>query len=270
MKLSSASIVTVLCFCAMYCKLNQSFMIRRTFGASLMSMSSKAGKALAPCPLNTAPLVEVVSVATTSFSGDLLVVPFYKPVIGTVSPKESAGAIAVALKQAIPDLSHDLKKLVGDIIDEHTFKGDESSKALVRAYGLNSNVKYVALVGLGASPKEGTVGEAAAVRQAAALGKTIAALAKETSAESVAASLLPGANSATVHPILLGMQDALYVDERFKKVPEGGFPVPKWKSLTFLGASKEVTEHTAQTQKLSRTIASGVHFAKDLVGESLP
>jgi len=168
---------------------------------------------------------------------------------------------------AVPDLPIELKKLVGDIIDEQSFKGEESSKALVRAYGLASNVKYVALVGLGAVPKEGQAGDAALVRQAATLGKNIAALAREANAESVAVSLLPSVDNAFVNPILLGMHDALYADNRFKQIPEGGFPALKWKSLTLLGASAEVAEHATHAQKFSSMIASGVHFAKDLVGK---
>lgn len=66
---------------------------------------------------------------------------------------------------------------------------------------------------------------------------------------------------------LPGVHDAFYVDNRYKKVPPGGFKSPKLKSLKFLGCSDpSLAGDIALTNSMTTMIASGVHFAKDLVG----
>lgn len=166
----------------------------------------------------------------------------------------------------MPELPSDLKSMVRELLDEREFKGESATKQLVRTYGMDSKVKYVALVGLGANPrKEGGAGEMKP-RTAARLGRVVASIAKEVNAESVGISLLPGTDNGSVNPLLLGIHDALYVDERFKKVPEGGFPQSKLKSLALLNCPATVSDHITLTGKLSGMIASGVLYAKDLVG----
>jgi hypothetical protein len=95
----------------------------------------------------------------------------------------------------------------------------------------------------------------------------VAALAKEVNAVSVAVSLPTGTDNAGVSPFLLAIQDSLYVDERFKKVPEEGFPKLAWKSLVLLGSTDSVVQNAALTNKLTNMVASGVQYAKDLVGK---
>jgi leucyl aminopeptidase len=79
--------------------------------------------------------------------------------------------------------------------------------------------------------------------------------------------MLPGASNAGISQLFLGLHDALYIDNRFRKIPEKGFKTPKIKSLALLGCtSEDVVEHIGLTYKLSEMISSGVNFAKDLVG----
>lgn len=71
----------------------------------------------------------------------------------------------------------------------------------------------------------------------------------------------------TISISLTGVHDAYYVDNRFKKVPPEGFKSPKLKSLSFLGCGDPaLADDIALTNSMTSMIASGVHFAKDLVG----
>ena len=266
MKLHFIAILPILWFCAMYCRLGQSFVVRRPFGMSAMSLSSKSSKIATPYTVTKPPQLDLAALTTTAFSGDLLVIPFYKPAALSAAGPESAQAMSAALKRSIPELPVDLKTLVTELLDEREFKGEAATKQIVCAHGLDSKVKYVALVGLGANPKkEGGAGDMKP-RTAARLGRAVASIAKEVSAQSVGISLLTGTENGSVNPLLLGVHDALYVDERFKKVPEDGFPQSKWKTLTLLNCPATVADHITLTGKLSGMIASGVLYAKDLVG----
>lgn len=233
---------------------------------SAMSLSSKSSKMATPYTVNKPPQLDVTALTTTNFSGDLLVIPFYKPATLLSTGNQSAEAISSALKGCLPELPLDLTTVVKELLDERAFKGEATSKHLIRTYGLESKVKYVALIGLGANPKkDGSAGEMKP-RTAARLGRAVASIAKEMNAESVGVTLLPGTDNGGVNPLLLGIHDELYVDERFKKVPESGFPQSKWKTLTLLNCPSSVADHITLTGKLSGMIASGVLYAKDLVG----
>lgn len=120
---------------------------------------------------------------------------------------------------------------------------------------------------------------------AARLGKSIATVAKDCNVESVGVVLQPGASNAGITQVLLGergerlftillttlghrgIHDASYVDNRYRKVPPGGFKPSQFKSLTFLGCSETVGGSLDLTNRLTGMIASGVQFAKDLVGK---
>lgn len=204
-----------------------------------------------------------------SFTGDLLIVPFYKPTIpkkeGEEKKEKDAAAIEIAtlLKGTIDDgLSASVKELIGEILDEHSFKADISSKQVVRLG--RDGVKYVALVGLG--PKPSTETNDMEVMSANRLGKLVSNIAKDVKAESVGVTMMEGVNNAGLSQFILGVHDAAYKDNRYRKVPEGGFPPNKFKELALLGCSEAVVRDIDLTYKLTEMIASGVKFAKDLVG----
>lgn len=203
-----------------------------------------------------------------TFKGDLLIIPFYKP----VTPKEenqkkedAAVALAAALKTSVnAGLSEVIKKFVGEVIDEYDFKADSSSKQVVRVGSADEGVKYVALVGLGPKSKSDKSNDLE-VMSANRLGKLVANIAKETNAETVGVAMPEGVNNAGLTQMILGVHDASYKDNRFHKVPEGGFPASKFKDLSLLGCTDSVVKDIDLTNKLTEMIASGVKFAKDLV-----
>lgn len=53
---------------------------------------------------------------------------------------------------------------------------------------------------------------------------------------------------------------------RYRKVPEGGFKPNLLSGVTLLGCSTSVASDIAVNSKLTEMIASGVDFARDLVG----
>ena len=68
---------------------------------------------------------------------------------------------------------------------------------------------------------------------------------------------------------MAGIHDNSYIDNRFKKVPDEGFKPHPLKSLAMLGCSPAVTNDAPVNSKLTDMIASGVYFARDLVGECM-
>ena len=246
---------------AMYCRVNHSFV--RGMGSRFMKMNSISSTSATTYSRNPCPNINVSASTGNSFVGDLLIIPMYKP----QAPKSvSEKDFLEMLKCSTPTVPAELLTVVNDVLSDGCFKADIGSKQLVRIHGGNVSIKYVALVGLGPNPKKSGSGELE-VRTAARLGKAVAALAKETKASSVAVILPPGAGNAGVSPFLLGVQDAQYVDHRFKKVPDQGVPQSNLKSLTLLGTTQSVVDNVELTSRLTDMIGSGVQYAKDLVGK---
>lgn len=193
--------------------------------------------------------INVLGSSELSFNGDVLIIPFYKPSSDVL--KSYNITITEELKKSIPNVHDDLKVIIAEILDEAIFKADVASKQLIRLYGSSSSsssssssgkpnnigIKHIALVGLGPNPKKDKIGELE-IKSAIRLGKSITSIAQEIKAESVGVILPTGAGNAGITPLLLSIQDSLYVDNRFKKVPEDGFPPLKWKSLSFIGESE--------------------------------
>lgn len=261
------SILIVSFLFAMIFKLSRSLFM----GSQSIRLNALAGSSFkhsSTYTRNSIPKLEIGSTQSFNFVGDLLVIPFYKPV--GVERGQSADAVqAAALVQHVPpEVDEHLRKIITDVLHDGVFKADVSSKQLIRLHGARGTSKYVALVGLGPDPKKGKAGEMD-VKSASRLGKSVASLAKEVKASSVGVIMPPSVDNAGVSPLLVAIQDALYVDERFKKVPEDGFPALHWKTLTLLGCSKSVSENIALTGRLASMIASGVQLTKDLVGTPL-
>jgi leucyl aminopeptidase len=205
--------------------------------------------------------VAISAVQSFDFKGDLLVIPFYKP----TTTNKTDSAIAEGLKASIPNLSTDIKKIVSDLLIEQIFKADAATKQVIRLHSSESlSTKYIALVGLGPNPKKEV--NDLEVTTAARLGKSVLTIAKETKAETVGVVLPDGTNNAGISQFILGLHDASYSDNRYRKVPENGFPKTKLSSIVLLGSSETVATNIKLTQNLTEKIASGVNFAKDLVG----
>merc|ERR1711871_1784997 len=98
------------------------------------------------------------------------------------------------------------------------------------------------------------------------LGKAISAAVKEMKVKS-AGVVVPAIANAGVTQMLLGVYDDSYNDNRFKKVPDGGFKNNySLESLTIVGVPEQVAKDIDITPTLTKMIASGVQFTKDLVG----
>jgi len=184
-----------------------------------------------------------------TYAGDVLVVPLY-------SDKTN-------LKARIPaTLPKDIQAIIADIIDEGVFKAEASQKQLTRI--MNNSVKYIALVGLGPDPKKKESGDmeiASAVR----LGKAVASVVKDVKANKVGI-FLPTIGNSGLTQLLLGIHYDSYTDNRYKKVPEEGHKPLTLSTVTLVGCPENVSKDSEITHKLTEMIASGVNFARDLVG----
>ena len=136
--------------------------------------------------------------------------------------------------------------------------------------GGKNQVKNLALVGLGPRSKSAAGNSAdLEVSNANRLGKMIASIVSDLKSESIAIAFPFAINNAGITQCLLGLHDGAYVDNRYKKLPEGGHKPFPLKKLTFIGVSSEVASDVAVTASLTNMIASGVTLARDLVGSYL-
>lgn len=197
-----------------------------------------------------------------TYKGDLLVIPFYRPTDKTI---KDGKLYAQELKKSIPTaLPTDVQAVIAELLDEGLFKADVMTKQLTRVGG-GAAVRYIALVGLGANPKKGDPIDLE-ISSAARLGKAVAATAKDVKANAVGVVMPSGTGNAGITQFLLGIHDASYIDNRYKKVPEDGFKPHPLTSLSLLGCSSAVANDATINHKLTEMIASGVNFARDLVG----
>jgi leucyl aminopeptidase len=241
-------------------QITRSFKLGRSLTyKSIFRSSSLSASVTSPYTSSDTVSLDVNAGAMTSFSGDLLVVPLHRP-----SKSTEPGKVGSEIKASIPScLQPDIVSIISDIIDEGNFKAEIQSKVVVRIMNKDMpNVKYLALVGLGLNAKKDSDFE---VPIALKLGRTLAAVAKETNAKSMGL-IAPSIGSSGLTQIFLGIHDAVYNDNRFKKVPEGGHEALKLKSFTILEVDPSVAEKASLVYKLTSSITSGVDFAKDLVG----
>lgn len=192
------------------------------------------------------------------FSGDILVVPFYKP------KEKGEQEVLSALKSKIPvGLPAATKSIIGELLGEGDFKADATSKLMTKVVG-NPSIKYVCLVGLGPDPKGDKASDMEIV-SANRLGKTIGSIVKETKIQSVGV-VPPTIGNAGLTQMILGLYESAYTDNRFKKLPENGHKTFPLKTLTVLGVSASAAKDMGTTATLTKMIASGVDLARDLVG----
>ena len=239
--------------------------------AALSSVSSFANGLSAYGQSDRLDKLTVAGASALAFQGDCLFVPFYKPALAD-KDKSDDKALAAGLKALIPsELSKELQGIISEIIDEGVFKADVMTKQVSRVFvsgvGGGGGVKHIALVGLGPNPKKSADGSGdMEVASAARLGRSVATITKEIKASSAGVAMPRGIGNAGVTQFLLGLADGAYNDNRYRKVPEGGFKPHSLTSLTLLGCSESVARDVPVTAKLTAMIASGVDFAKDLVG----
>lgn len=216
----------------------------------------------------------VSAAGMAAFKGDVLFVPFYRPVLTDAEKKAAVSngggasaedkALQAAIKAHIPKgLAPDVAAVIADLIDEGTFKADVSAKQVSRV--ALPSVKHIALVGLGLDPKKSDSGDME-VASAARLGRFVSSIARDIKASSCGVAMPSNCGSAGLTQFFLGLGDAAYLDNRYRKVPEGGFPPHPLTSLAVLGCSDAVARDVAVTYRLTDMIGSGVDFAKDLVG----
>lgn len=214
-----------------------------------------------PAQPNPTPSFSISATTDYEVKEDILVIPFYKH---AKELKEEA-AIAAELKAAIPSLPPDLRETIASLLDEGIFKGDSGSKQVVRL--VNSSLtmpKYVAFVGLGADQARDKVKPDLEVQVATRLGRSLGSIIKETRAKSVAIAVPSVLNNAGLTQLLLGLYDSLHLDMRYKK--EADDPSKStFSSLRLLGCKEVVARDAELTHQLTRTVASGVGLARDLV-----
>lgn len=199
------------------------------------------------------------------YNGDLLIIPFYQPKVDSKDDK----VLADELIKNIPlGLSSEVKDCITGVLEEGLFKGDVMSKQITRISGLSSPVRYVALIGLGKDPKKGDAVDLE-ISSASRLGKAVANSAKEIKAKTVGIIMPNGTANAGVLQFILGLHDASYNDNRYKKVPTDGFKPNPLTALALLGCSEAVSTDIAMNSKFAEMIGSGVSFAKDLVGTNV-
>ena len=241
--------------------------ISRTRSSSTVSAFNNG---LSDYTLSEAPAVKVSASTGFSFSGDLLLIPFYKPSMPDISDEASEeqqhAALSDGLKSLIPDgLDADIKSMISEIVESGLFKGDVKATYVTRVFG-GGTVKSLALVGLGPNPKKDGPTTDLEVKSANRLGETIMKLSKETKSRSVGVVAPAGVANAGLTQLFLGMTDGHYADTRYKKVPPGGFPAHPMTELTILGVSDAVQKDVSVTYGLTKMIGTGVDFARDLVG----
>jgi len=206
--------------------------------------------------------VSVEGSSSFEYAGDVLVIPFYKP---TAQNKADDTVLISQLKIETPDqLPKSIKDIVFNILDDGNFKADSNSKLVTRIFDSTQSIKYVALVGLGVDPKKEPIDME--VTSANKLGKSVAAISKEVNAKSLGIVMPKGFANPGMSQLFLGLHDALYVDNRFKKMPEGGHKRASLSNIHMLGLSESISKSVELNYKLTEIIAQGVDFAKDLVG----
>ena len=134
---------------------------------------------------------------------------------------------------------------------------------------MGTEIKYLALIGLG-QEKKGR--KDLTVHSATVFGRKVAKAAQTVAAKSVAVVLPELSKEAGITQVLLGIYDSSYQDLRFKKETNAVAEARNkgFKELSLLGCeTDEIVDSIKLTGRLSKVIASGVDFAKDLVGESI-
>ena len=198
---------------------------------------------------------------STDYKGDLLLLPFYE------SPEKTDDLKISFLKDSIPSqLSDPIKAMLLSFFEEGSFKGEVASKQILRLGGSSSSegVKYVAVLGLGVNPKKEDSNDLE-ISSALRIGKNLGNTCKDLHIQSAGVVLPLNTNNAGVTQLILGFHESLYQDNRYKKVPEGGFKPVKVSKVTLLSCSSNVASSISLTSSLTSMISEGVSFAKDLV-----
>lgn len=192
---------------------------------------------------------------------EAMIVPFHKP----ADVKDKDG-IKASLKSSIPaDVKEDVKQVVSQLIDEGIFKGEGT---IISRVSISNGPKYVSLVGLGSVPKAGN--KRGDVESGSKIGSAIVKLVNECRIGHVEVVIPKGLSKAALGHVVLGLEEAAYKDIRFKKeLPASEtdkFPGDSKVRVDLVGVEESAASELQEIVKQSSSIASGVHFARDLVG----
>jgi leucyl aminopeptidase len=200
---------------------------------------------------------------STTFNGDILIVPFFKPKIDKFNESSSTPGLTYALKESIPpELSDDIKLIISEIIDDGNFKAETSSKQIARVAS-SFGVKYVAIVGLGCEGRKQADSSDLEVSVAFKFGKSVGSIMKELRAKSGGIAMPSNMRNAGLSQFLTGFHDVVYIDRRFRS--QDKIKPYLGTSLTLLKCNESLARDAALTHKLTKMIVSGVELAKDLV-----
>jgi leucyl aminopeptidase len=193
-----------------------------------------------------------------AFEGDLLIYSYLKPETKPNSSTSKAENLA-RLKKNIPKLSNSLTTAIETLLEE-----EANQKDPVRVYiNDKTSIKYLSVVGI-------TKDDSPESLSFVPLGKTINQIAEKANARSVGIIVPSGMKvDKATGQLLTGLHDASYKDFRFKKETEKLLEDKKKgiKEVQFLGITDD--SHCASLESITKkasSIASGVNFAKDLVG----
>eukprot|EP00638_Chattonella_subsalsa_P000428 CAMPEP_0117758706 /NCGR_PEP_ID=MMETSP0947-20121206/15559_1 /TAXON_ID=44440 /ORGANISM="Chattonella subsalsa, Strain CCMP2191" /LENGTH=554 /DNA_ID=CAMNT_0005578987 /DNA_START=151 /DNA_END=1815 /DNA_ORIENTATION=- len=177
--------------------------------------------------------------SVVSFSGDLLILPFYQ-----VESEDKEAR--VSLEGAVKELDEKLDGAIAELVDLNEFQGKPGSSAIAR---MSKGFK-VAIVGMGkkAEKKVGAFEK---------LGNFVATTSETEKAKVVGLAPSEDATSEEIQAALEAFYVGLYKDKRFKDTKEDK-PLPL-KSLDLLGCSD------AKVCSRAEKIASGINYTKDLV-----
>ena len=185
-------------------------------------------------------VVEPSSAEVSSWSGDLLVLPFWEN--------------QTALTGELEALNTAIGGALADLMEDNEFKGKAGSSATV-ALPRSSSVRKLTVLGLGEAEKFNT----AAAKK---FGVAIASAAKTTKAKAAAAAMPSG--DALDTSIVQSAMEALYLelspDTRYKSKVDDDAKPPPLTELALLGCSD------ADAVRRGKTVAAGILMTKGLVG----
>ncbi|KAJ1448588.1 cytosol aminopeptidase family, catalytic domain-containing protein [Pelagophyceae sp. CCMP2097] len=206
-------------------------------------------------PRSATAAIDCAALAEDQFSGDLLILPFYK------------GENVDCLSGAAAAWDAKLGGAVSELVKEADFDGSASKTHVARVGGGASAVRHVALYGLG----NAVCAPGADAARFAALGRFAAATSKASKASVVgvavpAAAWAWAAQPALVEGVVGGALDGTYVDNRFRTGDSVEAP-PPLRSLAFLDAAGDAAAAGAVAAAAQRAAAAqhGVALARDLV-----
>ncbi len=222
------------------------------------SSSSSVRQIIQPLTRNSLPLYDVSITNHSSKDNDLIVVLFNAR--GNMTRKE--------LIYEIPRSIIDYKSLITDAIESGLFEGKCKSKVVLRVPDILSNKKWknIALIGAFDLNEDPHLSKWKDVSGHFSRGQLIGETIKETKATSVGIATLKDTESLTDKnysyccDLLLGIDDSLYNDTRFKaKQPDDKTASPRSiKSITFISNDQRLPQFADTLVPLIKETSSAI------------